>query len=149
MRLRDARRVHQVFVDALMAHFEHFDDSYKQSVLADNTLVGMAWAAVHPRRIILVAKDNAKIIGYIIASVPRDKNGQMYWLFVDPAYRGQNIGLQLLSRGLKEMAARGAHTASLVTHDHAKYYARQGFRLIEKIPDGQYTKYVLAYDLSR
>ena len=149
MRFREAREVHRVFVKALLQHFEHFDDSYKQAVLAQNTLASLARAALTPSRVILVAKDQTAIIGYMIASVPRDKNGQLYWLFVDSAYRGQNIGLMLLSRGLKVMKTKGAHTATLVTHDHAKYYARQGFKLIEKVPDGKYIKYVLTYDLNR
>jgi N-acetylglutamate synthase-like GNAT family acetyltransferase len=115
--------------------------------LAENNLWSMVKGVVHPRRILLVAKDRGRIIGYVIGSVPAGGHGQIYWLFVGPDYRGQNVGLALLSRILKVMQAKGAKRATLITHDHAPYYARQGFKLIEKVQDGKATKYVLSYHL--
>ncbi len=147
LRLSDTHRARAIFVDALLNHFEHFEPSYKQTVLAENSWWNMVKGVMHPRRILLVAKDGGRIIGYVIGSVPSGAHAQVYWLFVDPAYRGQNIGLALLSQILKRMRAKGARNATLVTHDHAKYYARQGFKLIERIPDGQAVKYVLSYPL--
>jgi ribosomal protein S18 acetylase RimI-like enzyme len=149
LRLRHTRQAHNVFEDALLHHFAYFDMDYKQRVLADNSLGRMVRAVLRPSRIILVARDQGRIIGYVIGSAPRDGNAQVYWLFVKPEYRGQNVGLMLLSRALKQMTAKGAHTATLITHDHAKYYARQGFRLIKTMPAGGTMNYILSYDLRR
>jgi ribosomal protein S18 acetylase RimI-like enzyme len=147
LRLHESHRAHALFVDALTNHFDYFDDSYRQQVLAENTLWSMMKGTVHPNRVLLVAKDQGRIIGYVIGSTPPQSHAQIYWLFVDPAYRGQNVGLALLSRILKHMRNKGADKASLVTHDHAKYYARQGFKLIRKEHDGKIIKYVLTYSL--
>jgi len=149
LRLRQAREAHSVFTDALMNHFTYFDAGYKQKVLAENSLAKMMRGVFRPSRLLLVAQHGDRIIGYVIASVPRNGNGQVYWLFVNPDYRGQNIGLMLLSRALRIMAAKGAHTATLITHDHAKYYARQGFRLIKQVSEGSAMHYILSYDLRR
>ncbi len=149
LRLRDAREAHAVFVNALLHDFDYFDSAYKQVVLAENNLVSMMRAVLLPSRLLLVAKDQGRIVGYVIGSVPKNGNGQIYWLFVDRAYRGQNLGLALLSRILKIMAAKGASQAALITHDHATYYARQGFKMIEQVPDGRHTRYVLTYTFER
>jgi ribosomal protein S18 acetylase RimI-like enzyme len=147
LRLSEARRAHGLFVDALTNHFDYFDEAYRRRVLGENTWGSMLRAVLHPRRVILVAKDGRRVIGYVIGSVPSDQHAQVYWLFVSPDYRGQNIGLALLSRILKVMRAQGATKASLLTHDHAKYYLRQGFKLIRKEHDGKIETYVLSYPL--
>ena len=147
LRLIEARRAHALFVDALTHHFGYFNTAYRQQVLAENTWWSMVKGVIHPRRLLLVAKDGSRVIGYVIGSIPPDQHAQIYWLFVDPDYRGQNIGLALLSRMLKVMRAKGAAKASLLTHDHAKYYARQGFKLVRKEHDGKIDTYVLTYSL--
>ncbi len=145
LRLRNVHEAQAVFVEALMNHFDYFDDTYKQMVLAQHQPEHLVRTVLHRRRFMLVAKLQGRIIGYVIGSVPRDGRGQIYWLFVDPNVRGRNIGLMLLSRILRAMQRKGATEAQLVTHDHAKYYARQGFRLVKKIKNGTLIEYVLAY----
>ena len=148
LRLWEAHRARRVFVDALLNHFDYFEPAYKQTVLAQNSYLRMAMGALRPSRLLLVAKHEGRIMGYIIGSVPADKHAQIYWLYVDPACRGENVGLGLLSRLLKSMAALGATEATLVTHGYTKYYARQGFKLIQKVKQGGVDAYVLTYPLN-
>ncbi len=149
MRLRDAAETRRVFVDAVQNHFEYFDQEYRQQILAKNTTFRLALAGLRPRRIVLVAKHRNKIVGYCIASCPKDGIAQIYWLFVDPTLRGSNIGLRLLSRSLKLMEQSGASEAVLVTHNYADYYARQGFKRIKTSMRGEFEEYTLSYPLGK
>lgn len=147
MKLRDVLATHRVFRDALQNHFDYFDEAFRRNVLASNRPYHLAAAAIHPSRMVLVAKDGRNIIGYAIGSVPKGGNGQIYWLFVNPDFRGQNLGLKLLSRIMAAMSAKGATEAILVTHTHAKYYARQGFKHVRTVRTGGQIGYVLKYKL--
>ena len=147
MRLRDARETHDVFVDAVMNHFEYFDENYRTEVLKTNSLLRLAFAGLRPRRIVLVAKHRDKIVGYCIGATPKDGRAQIYWLFVDPTLRGSNIGLKLLSRTLKLMEQAGANEATLITRNYDKYYARQGFNRRDTIKRGDVDEYILSYPL--
>jgi N-acetylglutamate synthase-like GNAT family acetyltransferase len=148
LRLWEAHIARRVFADALLNHFDYFEPAYKSKVLAQNSYLHMAMGVLRPSRLLLVAKHEGRIVGYIIGSVPSDKHAQIYWLYVDPMCRGENIGLGLLSRLLKSMAALGATEATLVTHGYTKYYARQGFKLIQKVKQGGVDAYVLTYPLA-
>ena len=147
MRLRDVKETRRVFIDAVENHFDHFDTNYRTQILKDNSLIHLALARVRPRRIVLVAKHREKIVGYCIGSIPKDGRAQIYWLFVDPTLRGSNIGLRLLSRILKIMERAGSHEASLITHNYAAYYARQGFKQREVVKRGDVEEYILSYPL--
>ena len=149
MRLRDVAETRRVFVDAVQHHFDYFDEQYRQQILVKNNTLRLALAGLRPRRIVLVAKHRNKIVGYCIASSPKDGRAQIYWLFVDPTLRGSNIGLRLLSRTLKLMEQSGASEAVLVTHNYADYYARQGFKRIETTKRGEVEEYTLSYRLGK
>lgn len=147
MRLREVRETRRVFVDAVENHFDYFDAGYRAQVLKDNTVPRLAFAGLRPRRIVLVAKHRDKIVGYCIGSIPKNGNAQVYWLFVNPTLRGSNIGLRLLSRILKIMEQAGSHEATLITHNYATYYARQGFKQKSVIKRGEVEEYILSYPL--
>lgn len=149
MRLRDAAETHRVFVDAVQHHFDYFDESYRTEILRKNSLVRLALAGIRSRRIVLIAKHRQKIVGYVIASAPKDGNAQIYWLFVNPTLRGSNIGLRLLSRALKLIELAGAKEAVLITHNYASYYARQGFEQRETRKRGKVEEHILAYRLGK
>lgn len=145
MSLRDVVETHKVFVNAVEGHFEYLDDAHRRDVLRTNSLPRLALTLVRPRRVILVAKHRGQIVGYVIGSIPKSGRAQIYWLFVAPGLRGSNIGLRLLSRLLAMMERAGAESASLVTYKYAKYYTRQGFRLVDKIQHDGIEEYILNF----
>jgi GNAT superfamily N-acetyltransferase len=127
VRIRTIPVLHRLFVNAVKTNFAYFPDASQAKVIRDHRPLKLLLAAIHPRRIILTAHHNGALVGYAIGSVPPDKNGQLFWLYVEPARRGSNTGLALLSRMLKLQRLQGAHQVSLATHDHRRYYERQGF----------------------
>ncbi len=119
----------------------------KQVVQRENRLHSLARAAIDRSRIVIVARQGRRVIGYAIGAIPADKHGQFYWLFVDPAAREQGIGLRLVAHMLERMARYGACDVLLSTHEHAQYYARQGFKLVQRVERHQLTEYIMRYNL--
>lgn len=130
--IADLRSLNRLFVQAVRSHFAYFPDDVQDQVIRDHRLLQLAKAILHPQRLVLVARQNGKLVGYAIGSAPKGGSGQLYWLYVDPSCRGQNIGLSLLSRALKQLAQQGANEVVLATHDHRRYYERQGFGFVER-----------------
>jgi ribosomal protein S18 acetylase RimI-like enzyme len=86
-----------------------------------------------PPNVLLVATDQAgRILGYTAAH-PED--GEMFLLFVDPAYAGGGVGRMLLSAAHDALRASGCTEAFLFVHEQNEralaVYARAGYR-----PDG-------------
>lgn len=129
--------LNRMFAHAVDAHFAYFSEPVRRRVVREHTIPKLFLAAVDHRRIILVARAGDQLIGYAIGAVPQSGPAQIYWLYVDPNHRGQNTGLKLLSRMLKLQEAKGAREVSIATHDHRRYYERQGFvRVDNKMVDG-------------
>ncbi|HSX01235.1 MAG TPA: GNAT family N-acetyltransferase [Candidatus Saccharimonas sp.] len=127
----------RLFVDAVRTHFTYFTPRIQRRVIREHNLLRLGRAALHPHRVVLVAHAGNQLVGYAIGSVPAPGSGQLYWLYVDPAQRGQNLGLSLLSRMLRLQQQRGAIEVTLATHDHRRYYERQGFAWVEnRLVDG-------------
>lgn len=124
--------VNRLFSHAVEAHFTYFPQAVRKRVIQEHRLSKLFLATLDPRRVILIARQGGRIVGYCIGAVPTTGPAQMYWLYVEPDSRGANIGLSLLSRMLKLLAAKGAQEISLATHDHRRYYERQGFKFREK-----------------
>ena len=131
---RSLAALNRLFADAVAGHFDYFSDDVQRQVIRDHSVPKLLLATIDPRRVILVARHGRRIIGYAIGAAPSAGPAQLYWLYVDPDFRGANTGLSLLSRMLKTLAAKGAREVSIATHDHRKYYERQGFRFIENKP---------------
>lgn len=128
VKLHEAPQLRKVFKHAVATNFNYFPKTYQQQVLKDNSLLRLGMGAVRPSRVLIVARDGSKIIGYIIAAATPNGSGQIYWLYVDPNYRGENLGLGLLSKALRQLEQLGSDKVYLATHDHRPYYARQGFK---------------------
>jgi ribosomal protein S18 acetylase RimI-like enzyme len=87
-----------------------------------------------PPNVLLVAADRTgRILGYTAAH-PDD--GELFLLFVDPAYGGRGIGRTLLSAAHDALRAAGCQQAFLFTHEQNEralaLYMSAGYR-----PDGQ------------
>jgi ribosomal protein S18 acetylase RimI-like enzyme len=122
--------LNRLFTCAVHAHFGYFPSAVRHRVIKEHSVQKLFLATLDSRRVILTAKEGSKIIGYCLGAAPKVGPAQVFWLYVDPEYRGSNIGLTLLSRMLKLLVRRGAQTISIATHDHRRYYERQGFKFI-------------------
>ncbi len=129
--------VNRLFKHAVDAHFAYFPPAVRARVISEHSLPKLLLATIDRRRVVLIAKSRGHVIGYAIGAAPTTGPAQMYWLYVDPEFRGANIGLSLLSRMLKLLGDKGAHVVSIATHDHRRYYERQGFKFARKtVVDG-------------
>lgn len=129
--------LHRLFEGAVATHFGYFPEHIQKRVIKEHSVHKLVLATVDPRRAILLARSEGRIVGYAIGAAPSVGPAQLFWLYVDPDHRGANIGLSLLSRMLKHLAAKGARVVSIATHTHRSYYERQGFKFVEKtIIDG-------------
>jgi predicted N-acetyltransferase YhbS len=129
--------LNRLFVKAVHQHFEYFPEPIRKSVIRDHSIWRLSLAAVDPKRVVLVAREDKHKIGYAIGAAPKVGPAQLFWLYVEPEHRGSNTGLSLLSRMLKILGAKGATVVSIATHDHRRYYERQGFKFVRNtIIDG-------------
>jgi len=124
--------LHRLFADAVSTHFSYFPPAIQKRVINDHSVLRLILATIDPHRVILVARTEGKIIGYAIGAAPATGPAQLFWLYVDPDYRGANTGLSLLSRMLKHLRVKGAKVVSIATHEHRAYYERQGFKFVKK-----------------
>ncbi len=127
VRLRSVPNLSRLFVTAVDRHFGYFPVDTRLRVIKEHRPLKLLIAAFRSRRIILTATLNGRLIGYAIGNVPKDHHGQFFWLYVEPAVRGNNTGLALLSRMIKLQRELGALDVTLATYDHRRYYERQGF----------------------
>jgi N-acetylglutamate synthase-like GNAT family acetyltransferase len=129
--------LNKLFAEAVYTHFDYFPKGVQKRVIKDHSVPRLLLATLDSRRTILLAKSGRKIVGYAIGAAPAEGPAQLFWLYVDPDYRGANTGLTLLSRMLKHLAAKGAKVVSIATHTHRAYYERQGFKFVEqRVVDG-------------
>src|SRR5450759_1834126 len=110
--------LHRLFAEAVATHFSYFPPEVQKRVIKDHSVFRLILATIDPHRVILVARQHGKIIGYAIGAAPSTGPAQLFWLYVDPDFRGANTGLSLLSRMLRHLQAKGAKVVSIATHDH-------------------------------
>ena len=124
----DLPALHSIFVRAVEGHFSYFPPAVRSKVAKDHSLLNLLRAHIDRRRVLLLAKQDGRLVGYAIGAAPQSGPAQLFWLYVEPDQRGRNTGLKLLSRMVKILGQRGASVVSLATHDHRRYYERQGFK---------------------
>jgi ribosomal protein S18 acetylase RimI-like enzyme len=117
----------RMFAGAVTQHFSYFPAAYQAELIRGHRPLKLARAALDPRRILLTAHHKRRLVGYAVGASPADGRAQLFWLYVDPTFRGGNTGLKLLSRLIKIAAKKGAREVVLVTRDYSDYYRRQGF----------------------
>lgn len=121
----------RLFAHAVETNFSYFPEDVRRGVIRDHSLRNLVFATIDPRRVVLIARRGNEIIGYCLGAAPVRGAAQIYWLYVKPEERGSNVGLSLLSRMLKILRDKGAASVSIATHDHRRYYERQGFKFLE------------------
>ena len=95
--------------------------------------------ATQPNRRLLLGYEGNHLVGYFIIAL-HGNFGHLDRLAIDPAFQGNGYGAELLTRALREMAARGASTIGLSTQREnsrsQRLYEHFGFRRA-----GAYTMY--------
>lgn len=126
--VRDIAPLRRLFRQALRDDFQYFPPAYTDRISHQNSFWRLLLARHKPDRVMAVAKAKDRIVGYAIGSLTPQRNGELYWLYVDPASRTRDIGAALLSAVLSDMGRRGSGKVTLVTYDLKDYYRRHGFR---------------------
>jgi ribosomal protein S18 acetylase RimI-like enzyme len=129
---RDAPAIGAVFDAAVRAGWGYLGELAQQPMFTPKDWDQLV-ADHAPPNVLLVATDQAgTVLGYTAAH-PDD--GELFLLFVDPAYAGQGVGRTLLGAAHDALRDAGCQQAFLFTHEHndqaLAIYARAGYR-----PDG-------------
>ncbi len=86
----------------------------------------------------LVAEEDGKIVGFIIASIERDKTSQIITLDIHPNYRKRKLGTKLLSSVEDHLISRGIKNVYLqveVNNTPAiNLYKKFGFTEARRLP---------------
>jgi len=116
----------RLFRAAVAQHFSYFPASYQRQIVRENNLRRLLQASFDNRRAVYVAVRHRQLVGYIIAGQGNGE-GHVYWLFVSPDARGEDLGARLLECALDQLRRQGTTVVVLNTHDHEGYYLGQGF----------------------
>ena len=84
-----------------------------------------------------VVEANGQIAGFAIGN---RETGNIWALFVDPAYEGQGFGRRLHDAMLNWLAASGVDSVFLSTEAHTRaqsFYAAAGWTEVGTLPDGE------------
>ncbi len=143
----EAPALKTLFAHAIERSFDYFTPQYRALVQRDNTTLKIILGTLRRNRIILVARQEGRMIGYLFGAVGSDGVGRIFWLYVTPEARGSNVGLALLARSMRIMREQGAEVAELGTYDHRPYYERQGFVFSSQRHEGGCDIDILRYRL--
>ncbi len=128
--LGDIYPFRSLFVHTLATDFNYFPKAYVNQVKAEHTLLRLVISLFKKQRIILLAKLDGRIIGYMIGSGHANGVGELYWLYVDPLERRQRLGSKLVQQALVELKHQGMHSVRLMTRELEGYYAKYGFEVV-------------------
>jgi len=126
--VRDIALLRKLFRQALRDDFQYFSPAYIDQISRQNNFWHLLMGRRKLERSMHVAKRNHHIIGYALGSLTPQRNGELYWLYVDPTQRTSNVGDALLKAVVSDMRAKGATKLTLVTYDLKDYYLRHGFQ---------------------
>jgi ribosomal protein S18 acetylase RimI-like enzyme len=80
------------------------------------------------------AEDNGRMVGAIAIVGHSAEVAQLRWFILEPAYRGQGLGRQLMNEAMQYCRSKGYHQVFLYTTDEQKVaihmYEQAGFRKI-------------------
>ena len=116
----------KLFRQAVAQNFGYFPQDYQSQIIRENNFTRLIRASFDSSRAVYIAAHKNKLVGYIIAGQGNGE-GHVYWLFVEPEARGEDLGSRLLERALHQLKQQGTKRVVLNTHDHQNYYLNHGF----------------------
>lgn len=131
LKIREIPALHRQFLAAIDGSFGYIDGIYRQKIRQDNSRARLLFACVHPKRVILVGSDGGELTGYAIGAV-KGNQASLYWLYVTPQSRGQQLGLALLQAFEDTSKGLGGIKVGLSTYDHQGYYSNLGYETVKE-----------------
>lgn len=122
-------RLHYLFDRALEQDFAYFSPAYRQNVRYTNSRLKMQIGTIHPKRLFLGLYNNGELNGYSISSVQPGMQAFLYWLYIAPDMRKQQLGNTLLHETEAHLKTRKVDTISLITHNQQRFYERNDYIL--------------------
>lgn len=127
-------RLHVLFKRALQSDFAYFSQEYRGAVAKQHSRLKLTIGSVHPQRLFLGVYHSRELVGYSISSY-RGDSSFLYWLFVTPRLRKQQLGRRLLNTTEQHLTRRGVDTIHLVTHNQEPFYQVHGYTTHKKFVD--------------
>lgn len=131
LKIREIPALHRQFVDAIHGSFAYIEAPYSQKIRQENSPARLLLAYIHPRRVVLVGKSGDELTGYAIGAVKKGR-ATLYWLYVAPQHRGQQLGLALLQAFEDTSKSLGGISVGLSTYDHQSYYSDLGYKKVKE-----------------
>lgn len=101
-------------IDAI-ARTEFSDDAVEECIQSDDDRI-------------LVAEDDDLVVGFAETHLTDDQDGEIRWLHVDPAVRGQGIGTELFEQAaaqLRERTAEHVHAIVMAANEEGNQFFEQ------------------------
>jgi len=140
--------LNRLFTEAVNAHFSYFPAGVRRRVIQEHSVRHLFQAVLDGRRAIVIARRGNNLIGYCLGAAPHRGPAQIYWLYVEPNYRGSGTGRHLLEKNLDILKKKGARNISIATHDHRGFYERQGFVFVKKTEVDSVDMDILTYEVT-
>jgi ribosomal protein S18 acetylase RimI-like enzyme len=129
-RAGDAAAIGAVFDAAVQAGWTYLGNLVREPMFTQNDWEQLV-AEHQPPNLLLVAVDGTNVVGYTAVH----PDGEMFLLFVHPAYAGRGIGRTLLAAAHDALRSAGCRGAFLFVHEQNQraiaVYEAAGYR-----PDG-------------
>jgi len=128
LQAQQVRQLRQLFRQGLASDFDYFPRDYLNAVDRANSAPRLLLAVIRPSRLILIAQQGRKLVGYTITGFESPGEAFLYWVYVDPKIRGHRVGRRLMAETLSRLKQRNIQKVRLATHDYVDYYRRYGFK---------------------
>jgi GNAT superfamily N-acetyltransferase len=132
MSLNDVVKMNNLFVQSVEESFNYFPLYYKKKLCKEHSIPRLIKAYFSPYAHFNLLSLEGRDIGYCLLRTHANR-AYLYWMFVQPDYRGLNAGRSLLFAALDTAQRLGMEAVELVTHDKEGFYIKYGFISIKRI----------------
>ncbi|HVE80931.1 MAG TPA: GNAT family N-acetyltransferase [Candidatus Dormibacteraeota bacterium] len=126
-KVRDLTAVSKLAAQSIENDYGFYPPHVKQQLKARNSKRSLLTTIIRRQRLILVAEDNGRIVGYIIANPNNDSVALVYSIYVDGAARKKGIGRALLNEFEKQYVKPPVSKIMVWTEIAPDYYRRLGW----------------------
>ncbi|MDQ5943992.1 MAG: N-acetyltransferase [Patescibacteria group bacterium] len=126
MGLRDVRSLRRLFDRSVDDSFTYFPVEYRAKLRRQHSIARLVKAYVSPKAHFMLLTREGTDIGYCLLRFQQDR-AYIFWMYVDPKFRGIRAGEQLLQSSIEVAAQHNLVALQLVTHDKEEFYAKYGF----------------------
>jgi len=138
------------------------DLPYISTIIQKRWCVSSKWANKEARRFLVSDKntagfcvhDNDKTIGFGLfdlhnEDVSKDYGPWLYLLWVDPEYRGHNLGIEITKKRMGHARKYGYTEIYLDTKDALEYHKKLGWKEVCVVDYKGEVDHIMKYDLSK